>query len=189
MKQGQFTNEQIVTILQEAEKGEKSVAALCKEKGITPHFVWVPECHLLHLAKEIRRHPSQRGAAAPRPGKRELPIEAITGRTGFRDRLPQGSRLKKLVTAPQKRAAVGHLVTGRKCSERQACRFVGLSRSTARYRVRSKAEEAILVERLKEFAQKRHRQRRGYRLAYQELRRAGGAFAGVNHKRGYPLCG
>lgn len=34
MKQGQFTDEQIVAILQEAEKGEKSVTALCKEKGI-----------------------------------------------------------------------------------------------------------------------------------------------------------
>lgn len=35
MKQGQFTDEQIVAILQEAEKGEKTIAALCKEKGIT----------------------------------------------------------------------------------------------------------------------------------------------------------
>ena len=34
MKQGQFTDEQIVAILQEAKKGEKSVTALCKEKGI-----------------------------------------------------------------------------------------------------------------------------------------------------------
>lgn len=35
MKQGQFTNEQIIAILQEAEKGEKAVAELCKEKGIS----------------------------------------------------------------------------------------------------------------------------------------------------------
>jgi len=35
MKQGQFTNEQIIAILQEAEKGEKSIADLCKEKGIS----------------------------------------------------------------------------------------------------------------------------------------------------------
>ena len=34
MKQGQFTDEQIVAILQEAEKGEKSITVLCKEKGI-----------------------------------------------------------------------------------------------------------------------------------------------------------
>ena len=35
MKQGQFTNEQIVAILQEAERGEKPILALCKEKGIS----------------------------------------------------------------------------------------------------------------------------------------------------------
>ena len=35
MKAGQFTNEQIVAILPEAEKGEKSVLSLCQEKGIS----------------------------------------------------------------------------------------------------------------------------------------------------------
>ncbi len=35
MKQGQFSNEQIVAVLQEAEKGEKPVVNLCKDKGIS----------------------------------------------------------------------------------------------------------------------------------------------------------
>jgi len=35
MKPGQFTDEQIVAILQEASKGEKPIIELCKEKGIT----------------------------------------------------------------------------------------------------------------------------------------------------------
>lgn len=35
MKQGQFTDEQIVAILQEAEKGEKTVGALCKEHTVS----------------------------------------------------------------------------------------------------------------------------------------------------------
>ncbi len=69
------------------------------------------------------------------------------------------------------------------CSQRQACRFLGLSRSTARYRVRSRADEADLVERLQEFAGKRRR--RGYRLAHRQLRREGVV---VNHKRVYRLC-
>jgi putative transposase len=64
------------------------------------------------------------------------------------------------------------------CSERQACRLVGLARSTARYRVRPRADEAQLVERLKYIARKKRR--RGYRLAHQELRREG---LPVNHKR------
>ena len=35
MKQGQFSNEQIIAILQEAERGEKPVTELCKEKSIS----------------------------------------------------------------------------------------------------------------------------------------------------------
>ena len=35
MKKGQFTQEQIVRILQQAEKAETTVAELCKEHGIT----------------------------------------------------------------------------------------------------------------------------------------------------------
>jgi len=35
MKAGQFTNEQIVAILQEAERGDKSILAICQEKGIS----------------------------------------------------------------------------------------------------------------------------------------------------------
>ena len=35
MKAGQFNNEQIVAILQEAEKGDKPVTELCKEKGVS----------------------------------------------------------------------------------------------------------------------------------------------------------
>lgn len=35
MKQGQFSDEQIVAVLQEAQKGQKTIAALCKDKGVT----------------------------------------------------------------------------------------------------------------------------------------------------------
>ncbi len=35
MKAGQFTDEQIVALLQEAARGEKPIAALCKDKGIS----------------------------------------------------------------------------------------------------------------------------------------------------------
>ena len=35
MKQNQFSDEQIVGILQEAEKGERTISALCAEKSIT----------------------------------------------------------------------------------------------------------------------------------------------------------
>ena len=35
MKQGQFSNEQIIAILQEGEKGQKPIIELCKDKGIS----------------------------------------------------------------------------------------------------------------------------------------------------------
>lgn len=35
MKSGQFTDEQIVAILQEATKGEKPINKLCREKGVS----------------------------------------------------------------------------------------------------------------------------------------------------------
>ena len=35
MKQGQFSNEQIVALLQEANKGDKPVTEICKSKGIS----------------------------------------------------------------------------------------------------------------------------------------------------------
>jgi putative transposase len=87
------------------------------------------------------------------------------------------------VSAPQKKAAVEHLVQSKKCSQRQACRFISLSRSTACYTARPvQADEALLVERLQQFAKRRRR--RGYRLAHRELRRSGMV---INHKRVHRL--
>ena len=42
MKAGEMTDEQIAGILQEAEKGEKKIADLCREKGISANtfYVW-----------------------------------------------------------------------------------------------------------------------------------------------------
>lgn len=35
MKRGQFSQEQIVAILHEAERGEQTIGTLCRDKGIT----------------------------------------------------------------------------------------------------------------------------------------------------------
>jgi putative transposase len=35
MKAGEFSEEQIIGLLQEAEKGEKSIGSLCREAGVT----------------------------------------------------------------------------------------------------------------------------------------------------------
>jgi len=88
------------------------------------------------------------------------------------------------VTAPQKRQFIV-LAKERGISERQACRLASLSRTVARYRARPKRhaqDNETLVERLKEIARKKRR--RGYRLAYQQLRQEGWP---VNHKRVHRL--
>lgn len=67
-------------------------------------------------------------------------------------------------------------------SERHACRLLGLTRSTHRYRARRNARDAGLRERLKELAAKR--MRFGYRRLTAMLAREGIL---ANHKRVYRL--
>ena len=42
MKAGQFTNEQIVAVLQEAERGQTTITDLCRSKGISENtfYAW-----------------------------------------------------------------------------------------------------------------------------------------------------
>jgi len=82
------------------------------------------------------------------------------------------------VSAPRRRAGVRRL-RDRGLSERQACRLVGVSRSTARYRPHPR-DDTPLAERLRKLA--RRKKRYGYRRAWATLRRAGER---INHKRVY----
>ena len=84
-----------------------------------------------------------------------------------------------MVAPAAKREAVAHLQEHFTVSERCACRLVGVSRSTVRYRLQRK-DDAALVERLRELA--RQRPRFGYRRLHALLRREGQM---VNHKRVY----
>ena len=82
-----------------------------------------------------------------------------------------------MVTPAARREAVAHLQERFPVSERCACRLVGVSRSTVRYRPRQK-DDAALVERLRELA--RQRPRFGYRRLHTLLRREGQI---VNHNK------
>lgn len=83
-----------------------------------------------------------------------------------------------MVTPARRRAGVQHLVRKGRCSERQACRVLGLARSSARYQPRPRPGEAALVRRLKRLATKHKRY--GYRRLTALLRRQGLV---VNRKR------
>ena len=56
MKAGQFTDEQIVAVLQEAARGERPVAALCKDKGISEatFYAWRQKFGGMN-AREVQR--------------------------------------------------------------------------------------------------------------------------------------
>lgn len=56
MKAGSFSNEQIVAALQEATRGEKTIAMLCKDKGISEatFYAWRQKFGGLNI-REVQR--------------------------------------------------------------------------------------------------------------------------------------
>jgi len=70
MKAGQFTDAQIVAVLQEAAKGDKPIIELCREKGISEATFY---SDVLRVAQEVRRPATARRAAPQGPGKGERP--------------------------------------------------------------------------------------------------------------------
>ena len=81
------------------------------------------------------------------------------------------------MTPAARREAAAYLQAAFAMSERQACRVIGVDRSSVRYRA-SKPDDGVLRERLKVLAQERRRF--GYRRLHVLLRREGHA---VNKKR------
>lgn len=86
-----------------------------------------------------------------------------------------------MVTAAQRRGVVTHVRKAAGLSERTACRFVGVSRSTVQYR-HKRPEDRGLRKRLRELAEDRRRW--GYRMLHVLLEREGHE---LNHKRVYRL--
>ena len=87
-----------------------------------------------------------------------------------------------MVSPLARRSAAKYLVGERKCSERKACRVLGLSRSVAKYVARRRKEEEALVRRIHELAMRNSRY--GYRRITMLLRREGWL---VNRKRVHRL--
>jgi len=74
------------------------------------------------------------------------------------------------------------LVDQRRCSERRACRLVGMSRSVVRYAARKRGDEVELVSKIHELAVGHGRY--GYRRVTVLLRREGWK---VNRKRAHRI--
>ena len=176
MRKSRYSEEQIIGILREHEAGA-SVTDLSRRHGVSDQTIyrWKQKYGGLEVS-ELRRLKQLEAENARL--KKLVADQALDNQRGTRERV-QGVAGKKVVTPVARREAVIHLRERFAVSERGACRLVGASRSTVRYRRRSR-DDTALVERLKELAHQRPRF--GYRRLHALLRREGEL---VNHKRVY----
>ena len=136
MKRNRHTEEQIITILKDHERGVL-VAELARQHGVTE------QTGHLSLEGQVRGYGGVGSQASPGPGGRKCPAEETAGGKRPRQCRPQGDRLGKVVTPEAKRRAVTYLVTGGWLSQRHACRLLGLPRSLARYQAKPCDDEPL----------------------------------------------
>ncbi|WP_440216472.1 IS3 family transposase [Chromobacterium piscinae] len=162
MKRKQFTEEQIIGILKEAEAGAV-VTELCRKHGMSSatYYAWKAKFGGLEVsdAKRLRSLEEENARL------KRLLADTMLDNAGLKDLLS-----KKLVTPAAKRQAVAHLQATLGMSERRACTVVGADRTSVRYRS-CRADDGDLRSRLCELAQQRRRF--GYRRLHILLRRDG----------------
>ncbi|WP_376699667.1 IS3 family transposase [Sphingomonas endophytica] len=162
MKRKQFSEEQIIGILKEAEAGAV-VTELCRKHGMSSatYYAWKAKFGGLEVsdAKRLRSLEEENARL------KRLLADTMLDNAGLKDLL-----FKKMVTPAAKRQAVAHLQTTLGMSERRACAVVGADRTSMRYRS-CRADDGDLRSRLCELAQQRRRF--GYRRLHILLRRDG----------------
>ncbi|MFE8586017.1 IS3 family transposase, partial [Sphingomonas sp. NCPPB 2930] len=158
----QFSEEQIIGILKEAEAGAV-VTELCRKHGMSSatYYAWKAKFGGLEVsdAKRLRSLEEENARL------KRLLADTMLDNAGLKDLLS-----KKLVTPAAKRQAVAHLQATLGMSERRACAVVGADRTSMRYRS-CRADDGDLRSRLCELAQQRRRF--GYRRLHILLRRDG----------------
>ncbi|MBU0864324.1 MAG: IS3 family transposase [Alphaproteobacteria bacterium] len=169
MKRKQFSEEQIIGILKEAEAGAV-VTDLCRRHGMSSatYYAWKAKFGGLEVSDARRLRALEEENAR----LKRLLADTMLDNAGLKDLLS-----KKLVTPAAKREAVAHLQTTLGMSERRACAVVGADRTSMRYRS-CRADDGDLRSRLRELAQQRRRF--GYRRLHILLRRDGIA---INRKK------
>ncbi|WP_132833503.1 IS3 family transposase [Sphingomonas sp. PP-CC-3G-468] len=162
MKRKQFSEEQIIGILKEAEAGAV-VTDLCRRHGMSSatYYAWKAKFGGMEVsdAKRLRALEEENARL------KRLLADTMLDNAGLKDLLS-----KKLVTPAAKREAVAHLQTALGMSERRACMVVGADRTSMRYRS-CRGDDGDLRSRLRELAQQRRRF--GYRRLHILLRRDG----------------
>ncbi|WP_457184411.1 IS3 family transposase [Pantoea agglomerans] len=169
-----FSDEQIISILREAEAGV-SARELCRKHAISDatFYTWRKKYGGMEVP-EVKRLKSLEEENAR---LRKLLAEAMLDKEAL-----QVAPGRKLLTTDQKREVVVLMCDATGLSQRRACRLTGLSLSTWRYDAQRPAADAHLSGRITELALERRRF--GYRRIWQLLRLEGLL---VYHKRVYRL--
>ncbi|HDE2594491.1 TPA: IS3 family transposase [Klebsiella pneumoniae] len=169
-----FSDEQIISILREAEAGVPA-RELCRKHAISDatFYTWRKKYGGMEVP-EVKRLKSLEEENAR---LKKLLAEAMLDKEALQVALG-----RKLLTTDQKREAVMLICDATGLSQRRACRLTGLSLSTCRYEAHRPAADAHLSGRITELVLERRRF--GYRRIWQLLRREG---LHVNHKRVYRL--
>ena len=171
MKRKRYSEDQIIQILKEAERG-LPVAELGSQ-------VWSERADGLSVEIEVRRSGGQRVEATQATGGGKPTTQEDRGRAGAGYSDAQGCHLKKLVKPAARRKVVRHLSQSFRVSLRRACGLIELNRSSYYYESQP-ANDQELRRALRRWAF-RHR-RWGYETLTELLRREGWR---DNHKRIY----
>ncbi|HDL8283159.1 TPA: IS3-like element ISYen3 family transposase, partial [Yersinia enterocolitica] len=158
-----FSDQQIISILREAEAGV-SARELCRKHAISDatFYTWRKKYGGMEVP-EVKRLKSLEEENAR---LKKLLAEAMLDKEALQVALG-----RKLLTTDQKREAVMLMCDATGLSQRRACRLTGLSLSTCRYEAQRPAADAHLSGRIIELALERRRF--GYRRIWQLLRRKG----------------
>nr|WP_235862897.1 IS3 family transposase [Vibrio ruber] len=169
-----FNEQQIITILKEAEAGIP-VRELCRKHGISDatFYTWRKKYAGMDVSEARRLKALEDENARLKKLLAEAMLDA--------EALKLGSQ-PKVLTVEDKRKAVKAIQEGTTVSERRACFLVGIHRASMRYQPQVNREDEALLIRIKELALERRRF--GYRRIHCLLRREG---IDVNHKRVYRL--
>ncbi|MDD3446639.1 MAG: IS3 family transposase [Zavarzinia sp.] len=169
MKRKQFSEEQIIGILKEAEAGAV-VTELCRRHWLSSatFYAWKAKYGGLEVseAKRLRALEDENAKL------KRLLADAMLDNAGLKELL-----FKKMVTPAGRREAVAHLRRMLGMSERRACRVIGADRTSVRYHS-CRGDDGPLRERLRALALERRRF--GYRRLHILLCREGLA---VNRKK------